>query len=284
MIENLNGIHETVNYKDDTNLRLYDNDKYEEYPNHWHTSLEIIMPTENEYRVDYDDFSCTLRENDIIFICPGVLHHIPAIQGKRYIFQAELYAVSFIKEVESILTILSPALLITPETCPDIYEQVRRLFLEIADEYHQASPLFEISIYSRLLEMISIIGRSHNNMRTHFSANNMKQREYIEKFMGICNYISEHCTEDLTLDLVADLCGFSKYHFTRLFKQFTNVSFYKYLNQKRIARAEQLLLNPSTSITDVSLSCGFSSLSAFIRMFKIVKGCTPSEFRAMYTS
>ena len=100
--------------------------------------------------------------------------------------------------------------------------------------------------------------------------------------MDICSYISDHCTENLTLDQIADLSGFSKYHFTRLFKQFTNVSFYRYLNQKRILKAEQLLITPSMSVTNVALACGFSSLSAFIRMFKIIKGCTPSEFRSMY--
>ena len=76
--------------------------------------------------------------------------------------------------------------------------------------------------------------------------------------------------------------GFSKYHFTRLFKQFANTSFYKYLNQKRIEQAERLLINPQLSITEVSLASGFSSLSAFIRMFRLLKGCTPTEYRAMY--
>ena len=100
--------------------------------------------------------------------------------------------------------------------------------------------------------------------------------------MDVCSYINDHCTEELTLDTVAARAGFSKYHFTRLFKQFTNVSFYKYLNQKRIENAERLLTNPQMSVTEVSLASGFSSLSSFIRMFKLVKGCTPSEYRALY--
>jgi len=82
--------------------------------------------------------------------------------------------------------------------------------------------------------------------------------------------------------MVADITGFSKYHFTRLFKQFTNISFYKYLNQKRIANAETLLINPDMSITEVALHSGYTSLSAFIRMFKLIKNCTPTEFRHMY--
>ena len=60
------------------------------------------------------------------------------------------------------------------------------------------------------------------------------------------------------------------------------MSFYKYLNQKRIENAERLLINPEVSVTEVSLSSGFTSLSSFIRMFKQIKGCTPSEYRTMY--
>ena len=100
--------------------------------------------------------------------------------------------------------------------------------------------------------------------------------------MDVCNYINDHCTEDLTLEKVAARAGFSKYHFTRLFKQFTNVSFYRYLNQRRIEYAQRLLVNPQMSVTEASLSSGFGSLSSFIRMFKQVKGCTPSEYRMMY--
>lgn len=282
MIENLNGIHETVNYRENTNLRLYDNTDYEEYPPHWHTAMEIIMPLENEYPLQYGDCDVSPKEQEILIICPGVLHHLYAARGRRFIFQAELSSFSQIREVDSIITNLSPGLLISPETFPDSYEQVHRLMEEIVEEYSRSAPLFEVSIYSKLLELLVLIGRSDTALGGGFRAGNSKQMEYREKFIDICNYISAHYTEDLTLDQMADRCGFSKYHFTRLFKQFTNVSFYKYLNQKRIARAEQLLIDPSVSITDVSISCGFSSLSAFIRMFKIIKGCTPSQFRSMY--
>ena len=44
MIENLNGTHETVNYRENTSLRIYDNGEYEEYPLHWHSPIEILMP------------------------------------------------------------------------------------------------------------------------------------------------------------------------------------------------------------------------------------------------
>lgn len=71
MIENLNGLHEIVTYKENTNLRLYTNTQAEDYPNHWHTPLEIIMPLENTYSVEVNQSTILLNPDDIIFISPG---------------------------------------------------------------------------------------------------------------------------------------------------------------------------------------------------------------------
>lgn len=126
--------------------------------------------------------------------------------------------------------------------------------------------------------------------RTNFSANtkfpgitNHKQHEYVEKFMMVCNYITDHCTENITVEELADLAGFSKFHFARLFKQFSNMSCYEYLTQKRIAHAERLLIEPGLSITEVAMRSGFNSLSTFNRIFKSAKNCTPSEYKNLNT-
>ena len=282
MIESLNGIFETINYKQSTSIKLYDNDEYEDYPAHWHTNPEIIMPTENIYTVE----CYTLREGDIVLICPGCIHTLYAPEkGRRIIFQADINPLRFMKEIETLVTIISPLIVITPEDFPSIYDKVKSLLLEIKNEYLSSSTSFsEVSIYSKTLEIITLIGRSRAaaGMETPSPDAPRKQEEYIEKFIEICNYISAHCSDELNLEAVASMSGFSKFYFSRLFKQFTNVSFYKYVNQKRIEKAAEMLAEPNISITNVALSCGFESLSSFIRMFKIVKGCTPTEFRNMY--
>ena len=285
MIESLNGIFETINYKQSTSIKLYDNDEYEDYPAHWHTTPEIIMPTENIYTVECYNQIITLREGDIILICPGCIHTLYAPEkGRRIIFQADINPLRFMKEIETLVTIISPLIVITPEDFPSIYDKVKSLLLEIKDEYLSSSSFSEVSIYSKTLEIITLIGRSRaaTGMKTTSPDAPRKQEEYIEKFIEICNYISAHCSDELNLEAVASMSGFSKFYFSRLFKQFTNVSFYKYVNQKRIEKAAEMLTEPNISITNVALSCGFESLSSFIRMFKIVKGCTPTEFRNMY--
>ena len=279
MIESLNGIFETINYKQSTSIKLYDNDEYEDYPTHWHTNPEIIMPTENIYTVECYNQIITLREGDIVLICPGCIHTLYAPEkGRRIIFQADINPLRFMKEIETLVTIISPLIVITPEDFPSIYDKVKSLLLEIKNEYLSSSTSFsEVSIYSKTLEIITLIGRSRAaaGIETPSPDAPRKQEEYIEKFIEICNYISAHCSDELNLEAVASMSGFSKFYFSRLFKQFTNVSFYKYVNQKRIEKAAEMLTEPNISITNVALSCGFESLSSFIRMFKIVKGLYP---------
>lgn len=285
MIENLKGIHETVNYKANTNLRLYHNTEYEDYPLHWHTPLEIIMPTENDYTVICSNHTFHLNTGDILLICPGVIHSLYApLIGQRIIFQAELSMLHQLKEFESVLSLLTPAFYISPATYPSIYEPLQSLLLEISNEYAQDHPLSEAMIYAKLIEVFVIIARNHKQNAAKVEVSRNKQKEYTEKFIAICNYINDHCCEPLSLDQVAKIAGFSKYHFTRLFKQFTNVSFYRYVNGKRITLAESLLINPELTITEIAYQCGFSSISSFIRMFKLLKFCTPTEFRNMYTN
>jgi len=284
MIETLNGIFETVNYKKSTTLKLYDNIQYEDYPMHWHPAIEIVMPVENDYKMKFASSEVHLREKDICVVCPGCVHAIVAPEtGRRIIFQPNTTYLRFMREVEILISAMSPYIVITPEEYPDIHNKLVNLLVEIRTEYLRGNSYSEVSIYSKVLEMFVLIGKNLNSRTTETADYSLAPRdEYATKFMEICDYISAHCAEDLKLDDIADMSGFSKFYFERLFKQFTGTSFYKYVNQKRIEKAVELLIEPGNSVTDVALNCGFMSISSFIRMFKLQKGCTPTEFKSLY--
>ena len=283
MIHHLSGIHETADYRTDTQVCLYYNDENENYPPHWHTPFEVIMPVKNGYTAVVGEQHYELREGDILLICPGIVHELFAPEsGERIIFQPSLSQIQ-IRELDLLISLLRPVVLITPEEFPDVHPIAQRLMMEIKEEYFLCEPYYETAIYSRFMRILVDIGRLHGALKHPVSdASNSRQKDYLDKFLYITNYINEHFAENLSLEQVADLAGFSKYHFTRLFKQYTDTSFYKYLNQKRIDYAKTLLLDPDLPVIDVALQCGFSSLSAFLRMFKQLNNCTPTEFRNMY--
>lgn len=300
MIEQLSGVHEVVSYMDKTHLRLYENINPEDYPTHWHKPAEIIMPIDGWYDVTIGNNTVRLEPDDILFICPSVLHSIAAPEsGKRIIFQVDLTILGEIYGLNSILSLLNPYAVFTPESTPEIHSELVTIMRDIVREYQQSSDLntrpvitsdsyavsdnsmCELAIYAAMIRMITLISR-HRIARNQIESHNIdKQQEYIGKFMSICAYIDSHFSEDLSLEEIAAMSNFSKYHFSRLFKDFTNMSFYKYVNRKRISYAEQLLTDPTLSATDVALMSGFSSQSAFIRMFRQFNNCTPTEFRKM---
>lgn len=283
MIENLSGIHETVNYKSNTHLRLYENNINESYPKHWHSAIEIIMAVENSYIVGIGDCHIHLNPGEIVLIAPGVIHDIKAPEeGKRLIFQAETSILYELKSLENVVNLISPGFLITPAENPEVHKKIEEKLFVISNSYNEKSEISELMIYAALLEIFSLIGSNYTKNYVHLDLKNRLQLEYTEKFIFLCNYINEHFTENLNLDYIAEIAGFSKFHFARLFKKYTNVTFYKYLNQKRIANAEVFLANSEKNITEIALSTGFNNLSTFIRMFKQEKQCTPTEFRKMY--
>jgi len=92
-------------------------------------------------------------------------------------------------------------------------------------------------------------------------------------------YIHNNFSTDISLDQVAGTAGLSKYHFSRIFKEVTGLTYQSYLNRVRIEQAKKLLGDKALSITDTGYAVGYSDLTHFERIFKKLTGITPSQFR-----
>ena len=104
-----------------------------------------------------------------------------------------------------------------------------------------------------------------------------------DKFASLLSYMDEHYADDFTLDEAADFVGFSKYHFTRLFREYTGTTFLDYLTHKRVQAAQSLLAS-DLSVTEICFRTGFNNLTSFSRSFKKYTGMSPSDFRALSES
>jgi len=94
-----------------------------------------------------------------------------------------------------------------------------------------------------------------------------------------CDYVEKNYMQEISLSHIAEYVGLSVSHFSALFKQHTNDSFINYLNQIRIQKAKELLLEPDLKIYQVAEIVGFSSVPYFNRVFKNVTGWSPNEYR-----
>ncbi|SFW11082.1 AraC family transcriptional regulator [Ruminococcus flavefaciens] len=282
MIKNLSGEYETVEYENQRFVMLYDNDEIEEYPTHWHNAVEVIIPLHNGFTVTVGGTDYHLNEKEIIIIPPGELHSMPAQEGRRIIFQCDNSIISDIPALEALLPVFSEAFYITPNVSKELYILSRKSILDIYSEYYSKSTLADVKIYLCLINMITAVREFQLTQAADAFSGEMAGREDSKKFNMVMKYINQNYMFEIPLEKIADIAGYSKYHFSRIFKKYNNVSYIQYINGKRIKAAERLLIDPALSVTEVAMRAGFSSLTTFNRAFKKAKNCTPTEFKTLY--
>ena len=281
MIKNLSGMYETVEYENKRFVMLYDNDDYEEYPVHWHNAVEIIIPLHNGFSVTSGGVEYNLNEKEIIIIPPGELHQMPAREGRRIIFQCDNSVLSEVSTLEAITPVFASAIHITPELDKDLYVIARKGILDIYTEYYSREPMADVKIYINLIRMLTAV-REFQIRQVNEAAMNSISTDDSRKFSYVMKYINQNYTEEISLEKLASIAGYNKYHFSRIFKEYNNMSYIQYINNKRIKAAERLLVDPELSITEVAMRSGFASLTTFNRAFRKAKNCTPSEFKKLY--
>jgi len=99
---------------------------------------------------------------------------------------------------------------------------------------------------------------------------------------AVNDWIEAHIDTDIRLSDLAALAGLSEYHFHRMFTQSCGMTPHNWVTQFRIMRAKKLL--KQAPMAEVSLACGFSSQSHFIRRFKHQTGVTPGQYARMIAS
>ena len=94
-------------------------------------------------------------------------------------------------------------------------------------------------------------------------------------------YVQANLGDDLTATKLAEVCCMSYSHFSRTFKRVAGESFNDFVQKARIRKAGELLAYPHATITSVCFDVGFREVSYFARVFRLVVGVSPTEFRKM---
>jgi AraC family transcriptional regulator len=104
---------------------------------------------------------------------------------------------------------------------------------------------------------------------------------YRARFRRVLTHIDRHLGEPLTLEQLAAVAAFSKYHFHRQFRGLFRVGVHELIQLGRLKRASyRLAFRRSGKTIEVALASGYESSETFARAFKKTVGQTPSEFRA----
>ena len=96
--------------------------------------------------------------------------------------------------------------------------------------------------------------------------------------------MSENLSVQVPLGQVAEECGLSVRHLARAFRQSTGVPPHRWLLDRRVERAKELLPNSDLSLSDVALACGFGDQSHFTRTFTAAVRLSPGVWRRLQSA
>lgn len=133
-----------------------------------------------------------------------------------------------------------------------------------------------------LMELISLLfdlATSRNQQMLSSTASKKDDFFNSEKIKVVYEFVQKNYMRKIKVEEVAGLLNMTEVSFSRFIRQRTGKTFVDYLNDSRIGFATRQLIENNHSISEIAYMCGFNNQANFNRIFKKMKGTTPTEFR-----
>ena len=249
---------------------------------HWHPEVEFNLVIQGQAEVIVDFRSYTTREGDILLVnrkevhgffrkdswdfnCKAVLFRLDFLADKEGDDVFEDYIAPLQRRERSFVTFIRRG--------DPVYPQLRQVLEEIFALYSQGPQHYKLLMKAKLLQGLYLLysaGCVRATGTPSPRSRSMKQ---------VIDFISKNYTRHIPAQEAADVAGYSKYHFLRVFKEAVGMEFTHYVNQVRLEHAAQLLGKTGLSVTEIALSVGFSDSAYFSKRFREAYHTTPLAFR-----
>ena len=270
-------------YSDTYEVFHYKDAYLKEVALHHHDFYEIYFFLSGNVRYIIESRSYLLTPGDILLISPMELHqpmfHPEQRSYERIVLWMNRRFLDNLVAPEQAITACfdtsapGHANLLQPDNAlrQTLDFQLRQLIAETeaGDSY---SALAGLTYLTQILIQINrLAARTHSTAQGALPSDSVVYR--------VLNYINEHYSENLTLDDLANQFFISKYHLSREFGRVVGTSVHRYLIQKRLVMAKQMMRQGMSS-TEVYQHCGFGDYSNFYRAFKGEYRISPKDFLA----
>ena len=238
----------------------------------WHDNTEFLHCIEGEGIVNCDSNFIEMKKGDTIVINARCLHSISSATKVKY--HCLIIDNSFFKDNGIDIKNIT--------FTEKIHDAVtKEKLLNVADCI--ANKEDGLHIARTRLAVLDFIYHVTANFSGEIIGTRGKMSKSYAAVLDIIEYINKHFAENLTLEDISARAGFSRYHFTRIFKENTGVTVIDHIKARRCDNASYLLRETSKPISEISMECGFDSPSYFAKAFFASYGYLPSEYRKRYS-
>lgn len=129
------------------------------------------------------------------------------------------------------------------------------------------------SAWDSASEAYRLLMRLGDELERHLTDNRPAAMEQV------LDYCRNHLDGDLTVDVLAEVAGYSRWHFSREFKKVQGVTVPQFVLELRLQQAAEVLRLTQYSVKEIAQMCGFRNTAYFIRCFSEAFGVTPGTYR-----
>jgi AraC-like DNA-binding protein/quercetin dioxygenase-like cupin family protein len=129
------------------------------------------------------------------------------------------------------------------------------------------------------LEMLDHLSHSSYEYVNELPLDHLPSEAESSRLGTVLNFILENYRSEISVSKIAKIAHLSNSQFSYFFKLHTNKTFVQFLNEVRIENACNALKDQEKNIETICYESGFNNISYFVRLFKKVKGTTPSKYR-----
>lgn len=273
----MQGQQEYVVYTEHSSIRIWESESATHFDCHRHSAVELIMPLEGTSIYTTQDQEYRVRAGEILIIPPDCPHALTELPGtRRYLVLFEINPLMALRDEPTVSEVLKEPIHLKEDS--ELRTRVVGLLMQMIAVYFEQAPMWNARCYACLLQLYAALGSQPAFAKTSEDTVPIDS----EILNGAMTYINQHYRENICLEDVADFTGFSRFYFSRMFKQFAGCSFTEYLTRKRMETAMDLLTRSTRSIQEIAEQSGFGSLATFNRVFRKQNQCTPTQYRAIY--
>ncbi len=238
---------------------------------HWHEHTELLyFRSGNGGTVWLNGQPITVAPRDLVIISGSSFHSFEAPLAMEY--DCVLVYPSFLSDVS-----FSPAWLPCHLRGDD---EVAAIFSELSQEYSEGRLAQDIMMKSIVYRLFAYLARRYPAKEPPVSSAVLEYRRLaFSRLSSVMQYVAAHYKETLTTRHLAEAAYLSEGHFCRSFKEATGKTPLAYIMEYRIDRAAALLRHTELSVTEVALQTGFFEVNYFSRVFRRVKGVSPTAYR-----
>ena len=248
---------------------------------HWHDEMEIMNERTGRLIVRVPQKTYLLNEGEAVVVNADVLHYAaadPLCRLDSLVFSPALitgsdqsvYAQKYILPLTACSSF--DGVVLRRET----NEPALQAFVCAFDALANDTPGFEFTVRDDLSKLCFALyqqmeprsgddtGPSQNDLRIH----------------EMLSFIQDNYSRDITLTDISRAADVSERECLRCFQRSIQTSPMQYLLKYRIMQGAALLTErPSSTISEIAISCGFNSPSNFTKLFRRFYNCTPREYR-----